>query len=157
MRKVSLIAALLVLIGTSCNRHASVTPEDLKGVWTVKKAKWYLDGKEVEYFPSSTGENFAGNDKRKQDMEAMWGTANDPAILEFTKYGEVVMGVKSAIEVEPEIAVHKYTFGSDTLRLMHNNRTINVTKLGSDTLLLVYEYPSQVTDSKQIFSEYYTR
>ena len=157
MRKVSLGAALLVLIGTSCKRHASVSPEDLKGVWTVKKAKWYLDGKEVEYLPSSAGEGFAGSDRHKQDMEAMWGTASDPAILEFTKYGEVVIGVKSAIEVEPESAVHKYTFDSDTLRLINTNRAIHVTKLGSDTLLFVYEYPSQATASKQVFSEYYTR
>lgn len=153
----------IVLCFSACKSQVSLEDKDLKGKWVVKKAKWYTDGQEIVYFPGRANNELTEVAGRKSDMEAMWGTRVDPAIIEFTNYGEAVIGVESAIEFDRESAIYSYKFEKDTLHFIQNmfpelkKNPVHVYKVGADTLVLARTIAAGESSNKQIFTTYYTR
>ena len=159
-----LVQGLVVLAFcfSACQSQISIGDKDLKGKWVVKKAKRYADGKEVVYFPMRADGKSEEAGAHDSDMEAICGISVDPALVEFTKYGEVIIGVQSAIEYDRESAVYSYKFRADTLHLVQNmfpenKNPVYVYKAGSDTLVMVYTRVDGESNNKKVLTTYCTR
>lgn len=142
----TLALAVLALLGASCSSNSRLQDEDLKGTWVVRKVESYNNGKESVFYPVKSGEG------------GYAGTVDNPAVLVFTKHGEVVLGgsLKSSGD-----RVLSYKLKGDSLDLSPFN-SIYIGKISTDTLVTASEieinyYDKSVPHGKWILTFYHTR
>lgn len=142
---------LLIFIISSCSQDNQVSESDLKGKWILKKQTTYMNGKDNVFIVKNAVPG---------GPEYMWGSIEDPLIVEFTKHREVIMGKVSLIAKDPTTSVHQYTVEGDTIKF--SGLALRLSKASKDTLVMTSEvklnyYDKSVPHGRQIMTFYYTR
>lgn len=120
---------------------------DLTGKWTAIKVISYNNGKETVSLPAAEGDG------------GYAGSKDNPAFLEFTKHGELVIGGGTLKSSGPN--VFQYELKGDSLTLGKFG-SIRVSKIGKDTLststeIKIKYYDTTVSHGKWILTYYYVK
>ena len=135
----------------SCQQATKISDKDLEGRWILKKTVSYINGKENVFVTPKS---------KPGGPDYMWGTMEDPIIVEFTKHKEVIMGRVSQIEKKPSTSVHQYTIENDSMTV--SGVAFHIAKASKDTLVMSNEmkvewFDKPVPHGKEIYTFYYTR
>ncbi|WP_151087723.1 hypothetical protein [Hymenobacter baengnokdamensis] len=141
------LISLFALFVMSCSKDHKLEDKDLSGIWTVKKVVCYLNGKEVTSFPAKDGDG------------GYAGSTTNPALLKFTKYGELVFS--GGLYKSNGDMVYQYKVKGDSIYLPPYSPML-IKKVSTDTLVTVNEnkvdyYDKSAPHGKWILTFYYTR
>lgn len=142
-------AASAICVLSACSKSNSIKEDDLTGVWVARRALYYLKGEERTFLPNAN------------DDSGLLGSINNPKVLKFTKYKEVLIGTIRKNSAGEEMNLYEYTISNDSIKFNPKLPARNIYKKGNDTLVTVHSLRSKFTDKyvggKVLLTVFYTR